>query len=109
MANPFNPVHHYARLPDVLGAVRCREASDVVEKTGPAVDALGDLLMYLRQSATLVGEAFGLEDFGEAHLQSKQGAALCLARGPETLGLLLGPAARPAEIVAKVATLRTET
>lgn len=109
MANPPSPVQHYTRIPDVLGAVRCRDGSDALERTGPAVEPLGDILIYLRQSATLIGEAFGLEELGDAHLQARNLSALCLARGPETLGLLLTPTARPADIIAKAATLRTET
>lgn len=108
MANPHNPVHHYARIPGVLGAARCHEDSEACETTGAEADPLGNILMYLRQSASLLGEAFGLEELSEVHVQAKGVAALCLPRGAETIGLLLPATTRPADVVTKVATLRGE-
>lgn len=64
--------------------------------------------MYLRQTASLIGEAFGLEGLSEVQIQSNGAIALCLPRGGETIGLLLAPATRPADIVAKVAKIRGE-
>ncbi len=108
MANPHNPIQNYARIPFVLGVARCTNGSDAVETSSPTADALGNILTFFCQSAALIGDAFGLEDFNEAHLHSKTTTTICLPRPGESIGLLAAPTTRPADIVAKVATLRGE-
>ncbi|HLP02920.1 MAG TPA: hypothetical protein VK163_12905 [Opitutaceae bacterium] len=108
MANPPNPAPNYTRIPGVVGVACCSENSDSTETAGVGAEALEEILMYLRQTASLIGEAFGLEGLSEVQIQSKVSAALCLPRGGETIGLLLAPATRPADIIAKVAKIRGE-
>lgn len=107
-ANPHNSLEPYARIPGVMGVVRCHENNDVIEQSNPEVAPFGNILMFFKQMASLLGESFGLEELAEAHIQGKEVSAVCLAKGEETFGFIVRPMSRAADVVAQVATIRGE-
>lgn len=95
-------VQQIMQSPHVLGYVHCSEAGDVLVQEGNEVDVLANVLIYFQQVAGLIGESLGLEEFHEAHIQSKSLTVVSMPHQGGAIGVILNNRARVAEVVAQM-------
>jgi hypothetical protein len=87
------------KLPGVIGCASCNVNGTTDESFGDEAEVLSNVLIYFQQMADLIGESCGLESLTEAHLMGQSLTAVCLPRGDNTLGVLFGPKAKPAQVI----------
>lgn len=69
----------------LLSLVECDSRGTILQAEGDNAETLGNVLLYFKQMADLIGEAFGLEELEEARLVGKSVTAVCLPRDEEVL------------------------
>lgn len=80
-----NPQETTPDFPGLLSLVECDPQGEIVQAEGDNAETLGNILLYFKQMADLIGDSLGLEALEEGRLMGKSVTAVCLPRDDESI------------------------
>lgn len=64
----------------LLSLVDCDASGEITQSEGDDVEMLGNILVYHRQMAELIGNAMGMDAFQEGRMVGKNVTAICIPK-----------------------------
>ena len=88
--------------PGLIGSVSCNSLGDINTSTDDEAEALGTIMPYVTDLASLVGDSFGLDELIEATFTGKEVSCAIIPDDDEIHGFLFEPKAKISAILEEI-------